>query len=72
MRPNNTSETSFPELRPVSAAEIARILEDARRMRDAAAVELLRAAGRSISRRSRALVTLVATGRSAHGGMKNA
>ena len=52
-------------------AEIARIIKDARRMRAEAEVELFRSAGRGIARLSHALVTLVATPRSAHGGMKN-
>ncbi len=71
MRPNNTPETFIPELRTVSSAEIARIIKDARRMRAEAEVELFRSAGRGIARLGHALVTLVTTPRSVHGGMKN-
>jgi hypothetical protein len=71
MRPKNTPETFIPELRSVSSAEIARIIKDARRMRAEAEVELFRSAGRGIARLSYALVMLVTTPRSAHGGMKN-
>ena len=40
-------------------------------MRAEAEVELFRSAGRGIARLGHALVTLVTTPRSAHGGMKN-
>ena len=71
MRPKNTPETFIPELRTVSSAEIARIIKDARRMRAEAEVELFRSAGRGNTRLGHALAALVATPRSAHGGMKN-
>ncbi len=71
MRPKNTPEVFIPELRTVSSAEIAWIIKDARRMRAEAEVELFRSAGRGIARLGHALVTLVTTPRSTHGGIKN-
>jgi hypothetical protein len=71
MRPKNTPETFIPELRAVSSAEIARIIQDAQWMRAEAVAELLRSAGRFIARPGRALAA-TATARAAHGGMKNA
>jgi hypothetical protein len=71
MRTENTKETFSRELPEITRAEIARIIKDARRMRAEAEVELFRSACRGIARLGHALVTLVTTPRSVHGGMKN-
>ena len=74
MRTENTPETLSTELPKVSPAEIARIVEDAQRMRAEAQAALLRSAGRGIARLVRALVTQLgeATSRPIQTGMKNA
>jgi hypothetical protein len=72
MRTRNSQETFSTELRTVSHAEIARIIEGAQRMRAEAQAELLRSAGRGIARLARALVKLLATPRPTQGGMKKA
>jgi hypothetical protein len=60
MRTENNPKTFGPELRTVSPAEIARIIEDAERMRAEAVTALLRSAGRSIAGLGRALTTQLA------------
>ena len=55
MRTENTFETFAAELRMPSRAETARIVRDARRMRDEEVARLLRSAGRGILRLGRAL-----------------
>ena len=55
MRTENTFETLAAELRMPSRAETARIVRDARRMRDEEVARLLRSAGRGILRLGRAL-----------------
>jgi hypothetical protein len=72
MRTENTPETLSTELPKVSPAEIARIVEDAQRMRAETQAALLRSAGRGIARLVRALVTRLATPRPIQRGMKNA
>jgi hypothetical protein len=59
------------ELPEITRADIARFVKEGRRRRAEAQAELLRSAGRGIARLGHALVTLVTTPRSVHGGMKN-
>jgi hypothetical protein len=72
MRTENTRETFSAELPTVSPAEIARIIEDARRMRAETQAALLRSAGRGIARLGRALVTRRMAPRPAQGGVRHA
>ena len=72
MRTENTPETFSTELPKISPAEVARIIEDAPRMRAEAQAALLRSAGRGVARLGRALVTQLMTPRPTQGGMKNA
>jgi hypothetical protein len=63
MRTENIAETFSAALPTLSPAEIARIIDDAQRMRAEAQVALLRAAGRGIARLGRALVAPLAGSR---------
>ena len=73
MRTENTEETFGAELRTVSSAEIARIIQDARLMRAETQAALLRSAGRGVARLGRrAWVTLLAASRPARDGMRQA
>ena len=71
MSTKHTPATFVAELPAITRADIARFVKEGRRLRAEETVELFRSAGRGIARLGHALVTLVATPRSAHGGMKN-
>ena len=66
-----TPATFVAELPEITRADIARFVKEGRRRRAEETDKLFRSAGRGIARLGHALVTLVATPRSAHGGMKN-
>ena len=66
-----TPATFAAELPEITRADIARFVKEGRRRRAEETDKLFRSAGRSIARLGHALVTLVATPRTAHGGMRN-
>ncbi len=69
---NTTPKASTAELRVASPAEIARIIEDARRLRAETQAALLRSAGRGLARLGRALLAPLAASRSARSGAEEA